>query len=168
MTAAKKTTDAPANPADDLGADQVQQMFDEANEKGYFGETPDEAGSVVDIIVAEELASWLRDSSLVDDASLEQIVDLVNNLIAEAWVTPEDPVPARVTLLALSIGARAWVNSPAMSNLSSTSVTVDDGSTTEKYREPSRVGVYLTADEVALLNGERRARSVRLVAYGEV
>lgn len=33
----KKTT----NAADDLGADQVQAAFDEANAKGYFGETPD-------------------------------------------------------------------------------------------------------------------------------
>ena len=30
------------NPADDLGADQVQKAFDEANEQGYFGETPDD------------------------------------------------------------------------------------------------------------------------------
>lgn len=42
MATAKKTTDAPENPADDLGADEVQQKFDEANEKGYFGTVPDE------------------------------------------------------------------------------------------------------------------------------
>ena len=42
MAAAKKTTDAPENPAGDLGADEVQEKFDEANEKGYFGHTPDE------------------------------------------------------------------------------------------------------------------------------
>jgi hypothetical protein len=36
------TADKKTNPADDLGADQVQAAFDEANEKGYFGETPDE------------------------------------------------------------------------------------------------------------------------------
>lgn len=28
--------------ADDLGGDQVQKAFDEAAEKGYFGESPDE------------------------------------------------------------------------------------------------------------------------------
>ena len=30
------------NPADEVGAGQVQAAFDEANEKGYFGETPDD------------------------------------------------------------------------------------------------------------------------------
>ena len=30
------------NPADEVGADQVQSAFDEAAEKGYFGETPDD------------------------------------------------------------------------------------------------------------------------------
>lgn len=42
MATAKKTTDAPATSADDLGADEVQKKFDEAAEKGYFGHTPDE------------------------------------------------------------------------------------------------------------------------------
>lgn len=31
-----------ANPADEAGAAEVQEKFDEANEKGYFGEVPDE------------------------------------------------------------------------------------------------------------------------------
>lgn len=35
----KKTTASSAEG--DLGADQVQAAFDEANAKGYFGETPD-------------------------------------------------------------------------------------------------------------------------------
>jgi hypothetical protein len=42
MADAKKTTDAPVKAADDLGAGEVQKRFDEANEKGYFGHTPDE------------------------------------------------------------------------------------------------------------------------------
>jgi hypothetical protein len=42
MADAKKTTDAPVKTADDLGAGEVQKRFDEANEKGYFGHTPDE------------------------------------------------------------------------------------------------------------------------------
>lgn len=29
------------NSSDDSGASQVQAAFDEANEKGYFGESPD-------------------------------------------------------------------------------------------------------------------------------
>ena len=42
MATSKKTTDAPEKGADDLGAAEVQTRFDEANEKGYFGHTPDE------------------------------------------------------------------------------------------------------------------------------
>ena len=38
--AEKKTAEQKA--ADEVGADQVQATFDEAEEKGYFGETPDE------------------------------------------------------------------------------------------------------------------------------
>ena len=30
------------NPADEVGADQVKQAFDEAAEKGYFGWSPDD------------------------------------------------------------------------------------------------------------------------------
>lgn len=37
---AEKKTDS--NPADEVGADEVQAKFDEANERGYFGETPDD------------------------------------------------------------------------------------------------------------------------------
>lgn len=41
MTDAKKTTEkAPAKQ--ESGEDQVQKAFDEANEKGYFGYSPDE------------------------------------------------------------------------------------------------------------------------------
>lgn len=40
MPEAKK--DASVKAAAEVGADEVQAKFDEANEKGYFGETPDE------------------------------------------------------------------------------------------------------------------------------
>lgn len=30
------------NPADEVGAAEVQSAFDEATEKGYFGHSPDE------------------------------------------------------------------------------------------------------------------------------
>jgi hypothetical protein len=120
------------------------------------------------IITTTDLASWLRDSTLQGDESLLQIVDLTNDLITEAWTDPTTPTPVRVTMLALSVAARAWVNSPVTANLESTSVSVDDGSTTRRFRNPSRVGVYLTDDETALLNGEQRTRSVRLIKDGVV
>jgi hypothetical protein len=45
--------EAPAeNPADEAGAEQVQATFDEANEKGYFGETPDKRDPDADTLQA--------------------------------------------------------------------------------------------------------------------
>jgi hypothetical protein len=41
MAEDKKTSDRRSNAADDLGADRVQAAFDEANDKGFFGESPD-------------------------------------------------------------------------------------------------------------------------------
>lgn len=120
------------------------------------------------IITAADLAAWLRDASLETDASLIQIVGLTNDLITELWDDPVEPVPVNIKMLGLSVAARAWVNSPAQSNVESTSVRIDDGGTTHRFRAPARLGVYLTADETALLNGEQRTRSVRLVMYGEV
>jgi hypothetical protein len=40
MATSQKKNDE--NSTDDLGASEVQAKFDEANEKGYFGTTPDE------------------------------------------------------------------------------------------------------------------------------
>jgi hypothetical protein len=43
MAEQKKTPNSSTeNPADALGADEVQAKFDEAAEKGYFGSMPDE------------------------------------------------------------------------------------------------------------------------------
>lgn len=39
---AEKTTKTTADRKGDAGEAEVQARFDEANEKGYFGETPDE------------------------------------------------------------------------------------------------------------------------------
>lgn len=38
----KEKTQTSSGAADDLGQDEVQKRFDEANEKGYFGHTPDD------------------------------------------------------------------------------------------------------------------------------
>jgi hypothetical protein len=42
MATTPKNDDTKAAKVDDLGASEVQARFDEANAKGYFGETPDE------------------------------------------------------------------------------------------------------------------------------
>ncbi len=41
MAESKRTEQRRENAADEVGADQVQAAFDEANERGYFGESPD-------------------------------------------------------------------------------------------------------------------------------
>lgn len=42
MAEQKKTPNSSTDAKGDLGQAEVQAKFDEANEKGYFGETPDE------------------------------------------------------------------------------------------------------------------------------
>ena len=122
----------------------------------------------MEIITAAELASWLRDPALESNDSLIQIVGLANDLVTEEWTNPSDPVPARITLLTLGVAARAWVNDPSKANLESLTRGLDDASRTERYRSSAADGtVYLTGDELAILQGKRQARSVRLVAYGE-
>lgn len=123
----------------------------------------------MNVITEDDLASYLRDPSLSDNASLIQIVEWVNELVTEEWSDPADPVPARIMLLALNVAARAWVNDPSRANVESVSRTIDDGSRTERYRTSITQGsiVYLTDDERAMLNGRTVRRSVRLITYGE-
>lgn len=122
---------------------------------------------MVDIITAAELASYLRDDSLAGNASLEQIVELTNDLLTEEWTTPVDPIPVKIKLLALNVAARAWVYDPSKSNLESFTRALDDASRTERYRASSTNGsIYLTEEEEAILNGRKRNRSVRLTIYG--
>jgi hypothetical protein len=123
----------------------------------------------MDIIDVQDLADYLRDSSLASDAALIQIVDLVNDLVNDNWSTPADPAPARIRLLALNVGARAWAWNPASANLESITRSIDDGSRTERYRSGSSLGsVYLTDDELLLLRGKPSVQSVRLVNYGDL
>lgn len=42
MAGTEKKQDESVEAAKEVGADEVQAAFDEANEKGYFGEIPDQ------------------------------------------------------------------------------------------------------------------------------
>lgn len=122
---------------------------------------------MANIIDPIDLASYLRDLSLATDPALEQIAELVNDLINENWADPVDEIPARIRLLALNVGARAWSWNPATAHLESISRTLDDASRTERYRSGGSGGsVYLTEDEWQLLQGRSAVRSVRLTNYG--
>ena len=123
---------------------------------------------MADVISEADLASWLRDETLEANASIEQIVELVNELVSEEWTDPSEPVPARIKLLALGVGARAWVRNPSTAHLESVTRSIDDGSRTERYRSSGVEGsVYLTDAEVAILRGEAVPRSLRLTIYGQ-
>ena len=121
----------------------------------------------MEIIAAAELASYLRDDDLATNTSLIQIVGLTNDLLTEEWTTPADPIPVKITLLALNVAARGWSYNPATANLESVSRSLDDASRTERYRTSSESGsIFLTEAEEALLNGRKQRRSVRLTIYG--
>lgn len=123
----------------------------------------------MDIISTDDLASWLRDPDLTDDESFQQIVDLTNELITEEWTDgPTTPPPVKIQLLAYGVATRAWVHDPAKSNLESVTRTIEGASRTERYRSGGAgLNVYLTADELAILQGKRATNSIRLVVYGE-
>ncbi len=96
----------------------------------------------------ETLSIYLRDIN-VDEVVLHLIVEIANGLVQEV-TGPLDPEPPRVKAIRLEAAARAVRNPEGL-----TSETID----TYTWRaEPSRSGVYLTADEreelLALIRGE--------------
>lgn len=123
----------------------------------------------MEIISAEDLALRFRDSSLADDESFAQVVDLTNELLTEEWTDdPVSPAPIKIRLLALGVAERAWTHDPATANIESITRSADDASRTERYRSSgSNSNIFLTDAELAVLQGRRLTRSVRLVSYGE-
>ena len=122
----------------------------------------------MDVITAADLASYLRDDSLAANTSLQKIVTWTNALVTEEWATPVTPIPTKITLLALNVAARAWVNDPSKANIESESRALDDAQRSVKYRLGANGGtVYLNEAELAILAGRTYRRSVRLVTYGE-
>lgn len=116
----------------------------------------------IQVITAEQLIAYPGAGS-PSQANAEFYTDLVNELITEGWVEPVDPVPTKVKAVALEAAGRASRNPKG---LISWTKSVDDGSRTERVAETAaRVGVYLTADEWADINGARRTRRRR---YGTI
>lgn len=97
----------------------------------------------MDIIYADELASYLRDDSL-SGTDLDLIVELANGVVsevigeqAEGW----EP-SARVRAITLEVAARAYRNPGGYS-----SETIDDY-TYRRDAETRQAGVYLTSAEI--------------------
>lgn len=122
----------------------------------------------MEIISADDLALRFRDSSLADNDSFTQVVDLTNELLTEEWADPVTPVPVKIRLLAFGVAERAWTHDPTTANIESITRSADDASRTERYRSSgANSNIFLTDSELALLQGRRLTRSVRLVSYGE-
>ena len=122
----------------------------------------------MEIITYEKLASYLGDLTLVTNTRLILIADLTNGLINEKWVTPVNPAPVSIELLAYAVASRAWRNDASKTALQSITRSIDDASRTERYAvSASEVGVFLTDSELGQLRPSRkRARSIRLKVPG--
>ena len=114
------------------------------------------------IITVTDLTNYLG-SATATPSNAEFLVQLVNDLVTEKWASPVDPVPIDVTLVALEAAARPARNPKG---LSSWTRSVDDASRTERISDTAaRAGVFLTADEKALLAGTQKRRRNR---YGTI
>lgn len=116
----------------------------------------------MEIITVADLTNYLG-SATPAPSNAEFIVELVNDLVTEAWAEPVDPVPSRVKLIALEVAARPARNPKG---LSSWTRSVDDASRTERLSDSAaRTGVFLTDEEAAYLSGALRRRRNR---YGTI
>lgn len=107
---------------------------------------------MVDVLEDAELASYL---SVPVTEGLTLIVEKTNLLITENWTdaaTATEPYPVRVWSVALNVAARAVVNPRGSS---SKTRAWDDVNVTERFEGDalSRLGLYLTDEEIATLNG---------------
>ena len=123
---------------------------------------------MADVITTTTLSAYLEDEAILTSTRASEIVDLTNSLIDEEWANPEDPVPARIKMLAYTVAARAYYNKPGRGPLESLTRSFDDSSRTERYAvtvgEANGHDVFLTDDELALLRGtaRRRVGSIRV------
>lgn len=116
-----------------------------------------------------ELASYL---GVAQSATIDSIADRSNRLVTEEWTASvTDPPKEWVRNIAWNVAVRAGGNPKG---LTSQTRSWDDVTRTERWESAARVGVYLTDDELALLQGAGAsgtgatspARSIRLSIPG--
>lgn len=86
-----------------------------------------------------------------------------NELVEEKWSSPVDPIPPSVKIIAFNAAMRVATNPKG---LTSWTRSWDDITRTERIEGARRLGLYLSDDELAELNGTsprtRVAKSIRL------
>ncbi len=112
-------------------------------------------------VTAPSLAAYIGSP---ETEQIQQIADLVNDLVFDEWLTPVEPIPARVRSIALNVAIRAAANPKG---LTSWTRSWDDITRTERVEGARRMGIYLTDDELAELNGvlagSKVVKSIRMV-----
>lgn len=107
-------------------------------------------------------------------AALANLADLTNELVHEEWAAKPDPfptdvsdIPARVRTVAFNAALRVAANPKG---LTSWTRSWDDITRTERIEGARRLGLYLSDDELAMLNGTspttRVVKSIRMTYRG--
>lgn len=89
----------------------------------------------------------------------DRTIDLVNQLVGEAWKNPVEPVPAHIKVIALDVATRALGNPQGVE---STTKSSDQTSKTVRFvssRTETERRLYLTDEEARVLAGLPRRRS---------
>lgn len=95
--------------------------------------------------------------------ALIALANRTNELVEEKWADPVDPIPASVKIIAFNAAMRVATNPKG---LTSWTRSWDDITRTERIEGARRLGLYLSDEELAELNGTmpltRKAKSIRL------
>ena len=128
---------------------------------------------MAEVITETDLVSYPGVVVPTNDATLPQVVDLVNGLITDIIGEDLTPIPTRAKTIALEAAARALRYSEGASSVER---SIDDWKKVVRYEGPDgrfQPGVYLTESEEAELRGmlatsDTRVGSIKLrVPWGQ-
>lgn len=115
---------------------------------------------IPDYVTADELAEALGTTVT---AALTALAARTNELVDEKWADPVDPIPASIKIIAFNAAMRVATNPKG---LTSWTRSWDDITRTERIEGARRLGLYLSDEELAELNGTspttRVVKSIRM------